>query len=99
MSKPYVVKLSPSAIEDLKEAYNWHESRLSEGLGHRFLKQVDKSMLELSIVPSKGSIRYANIRCTMVNKFPYLIHYEINDKTNSIIIYRIFCTFRKPLWE
>ncbi len=41
MSKPYVIKLSPSAIEDLKEAANWYSIRLSEGLGVRFLKEVN----------------------------------------------------------
>ena len=99
MTTPYVVKLAPAAIEDLKEAIEWYESRLSEGLATRFIKQVDQTLTHLAIVPGRGSVRYENVRCTLVNKFPYLIHYEINNDTGTIIVYRIFCTFRKPLWE
>jgi len=99
MAKSYAIKLAPSAIEDLKEAAEWYASRLSEGLAARFIKGVDTTLTQLADVPSRGSIRYENISCTLVNKFPYLIHYEINHKNETIIIYRIFCTFRKPLWE
>ena len=99
MANPYAVKLAPSAIEDLKEATEWYTSRLAEGLAQKFIKQINESFTQLAIVPGKGSVRYNNIRCTLVNKFPYLIHYEINVETESIIVYRIFCTFRKPLWE
>ena len=99
MAKPYAIKLAPSAIEDLKEATEWYASRLSEGLAARFIKEVDTTLTQLADVPGRGSIRYENIRCTSVNKFPYLIYYEINHKNETIIIYRIFCTFRKPLWE
>ena len=99
MANPYAIKLSPSAIEDLKEATEWYASRLSIGLSSRFIKEVDASLTQLATIPGRGSIRYEHIRCTLVNKFPYLIHYEINHLTETIIVYRIFCTFRKPLWE
>ncbi len=97
MANPYAIKLAPDAIEDLKEATEWYASRLSEGLAARFIKEVDASLIQLADVPSRSSIRYENIRYTLVNKFPYLIHYEVNHTTETIIVYRIFCTFRKPL--
>ena len=99
MADLYSVKLAPGAIEDLKEATEWYAGRLSEGLAPRFIKEVDASLNRLADVPGRGSIRYDNIRCTLINRFPYLIHYEINHETKTIIVYRIFCTFRKPLWE
>ena len=99
MGNKYAVKLAPGAIEDIKEAIEWYESRLSAGLSSRFIKQLDESLIRLAMIPEKGSVRYDNIRCTLVKKFPYMIHYEINNDTKCIIVYRIFCTFRKPLWE
>lgn len=96
---PYSIKLSPSAIEDLKEAIGWYDSRLVSGLAQKFIEQLDATLNQLSIVPGKGSVRYKNIRCSMVNKFPYIIHYEVDLESESIIVFRIFCTFRKPLWE
>lgn len=99
MAKSFSIKLAPSAIDDLKEAILWYESRLVEGLAQKFMTHVDVSLSQLATVPGKGSIRYSNIRCSPVNKFPYLIHYEIEVKTKSIIVYRIFCTYRKQLSE
>ena len=99
MANPYAIKLAPGAIEDIKEAIVWYKSRLSSGLVAHFIKQLDESLVQLAHLPGKGSIRYSNIRCTLVKKFPYMIHYAINKNSKEIIVYRIFCTFRKPLWE
>ena len=93
---PYSISLSPDVILDIEEAIDWYESKLS-GLGDHFLEILDNRLKNLSNTPTSGSIRYDNIRCTMIEKFPYLIHYEIIN--NNIIVYRIFSTDRKPLWE
>ena len=70
MASPYAVKLAPAAIEDIKEAIEWYESRLSAGLSSRFIKQLDDSLIQLSITTGKVSVRYKNIRCTLVKKVP-----------------------------
>lgn len=38
MAVPYSIKLAPSAIEDLKEAVQWYERTLAEGLAKKFIE-------------------------------------------------------------
>jgi plasmid stabilization system protein ParE len=95
----FAITFSPAAIKDLDEAFEWYESRLSDGLAQKFIAELNNTFNKLAITPGIGSIRYENIRCTMVNKFPYIIHYSVNADVQEIIVYRIFCTYQKPLWE
>ena len=95
---PFSVFFTPEAQLDLKEAYDWYESK-STGLGDRFINTTDEKLSSLTKTYAIGSIRYDDIRCTIIPGFPYLIHYGININENVIIIYRIFHTSRKPLWE
>ncbi|MDQ6756025.1 MAG: type II toxin-antitoxin system RelE/ParE family toxin [Bacteroidota bacterium] len=67
-----------------------------DGLGKKFLEFVDKKINNLCVTPGIGSIRYDEVRCTMVNVFPYIIHYSINKSKEEVIILRILHAFRKP---
>jgi plasmid stabilization system protein ParE len=94
----YTVKLSPSAINDLDEAFLWYNEQVTD-LGYRFIDFVDKRLAELSITPEAGSIRYKDVRCVQLKIFPYLIHYTINNRSQTVTILRVFHFNRRPLWE
>ncbi len=94
----FSVFFTPEAQNDLQEAYDWYESK-SAGLGERFINAIDEKLSALTKTPGIGSIRYDEIRCTIIPNFPYLIHYGVNQSSQVIIAYRIFHTSRKPLWE
>jgi plasmid stabilization system protein ParE len=88
----------PDAQNDLVEIFNYYESK-SVGLGDRFIGTLDKRLYLISESPGICPIRYDTIRCSLVPDFPYLIHYEIDFDKSRIIVYRIFHTSRKPLWD
>lgn len=94
----FKIQLTPSANMDLQEAYDYYEG-LSLGLGERFISCVEERLEHLSITPFAGPVRYEDVRCTMVSKFPFMLHYLVNDDRRMIIILRIFHTSQKPLWE
>lgn len=95
---PFTILLLPQTKQDLQEAYDWYSVQQLD-LGERFLEHVEEKLVRLSITPGIGSIRYDDVRCTMVDKFPYLIYYTINYNNNSITVLRILCTYKIPLWE
>lgn len=94
----FSVFFTPEAQNDVKEVYEWYESK-STGLGDRFIERIDEKLAVLTLTKGIGSVRYDDIRCTIIPGFPYLIHYGINTSKQMIIAYRIFHASRKPLWE
>lgn len=95
---PFKIAFSPEAQNDLHEIYDWYESK-SPDLGERFIDDVEKRLFQLSHMPGIGPTKYDGIRCALIPDFPYLIHYNVNQTTEQIIVFRIFHTSRKPLWD
>jgi hypothetical protein len=47
--------------------------------------------------PHFASFRYEDVRCAQVPKFPYLVHYTINEDTRTIFIAAVYSTYQQPL--
>jgi plasmid stabilization system protein ParE len=92
----FTAVITNNAKSDIQEAINWYNEQQSE-LGKKFLEFVDEKINNLCITPGIGSIRYDEVRCTMLNVFPYIIHYSINKAKEEVIILRILHAFRKPI--
>ncbi len=87
----YKLKILPKAKLDLIEISSWYED-IQNGLGKRFLKNVSLEMKIVKNNPISFQIRYDKTRVVLINKFPYLIHYEIID--NEILIKAVIHTSR-----
>lgn len=92
------VVFSPDAQNDLHEIYDWYDTKLS-GLGERFIEKLEERLELMANTPGLGPVRYIDIRCALIPDFPYLIHYGVNSLKTQLIVYRIFHTSRKPLWD
>jgi len=82
----------------LQEIYNWYENQQTN-LGDRFLQAIDECVTKILATPTAASIRYDNIRCKLLKRFPYLLHYSFDEKGQVVIIYRVYHTGRQPLWK
>jgi plasmid stabilization system protein ParE len=89
--------ITNNAKSDIQGAINWYNNQ-QENLGKRFLKSVDDKINTLCTTPGIGSIRYDNVRCTITQVFPYIIHYIIDMQAEQIIILRVLHAFRKPIF-
>jgi len=97
--KKYKVRIDTDALQDIQQASDWYNNEV-EGLGLRFQKQVTKQIEELSSNPYRYSIRYKDIRCCLIHKFPFLIHFIINEFSHEVEIYAVIHTSRNPkIWE
>ena len=92
------IVISKQARKDLQEIYDWYEDQ-QPGFGEMFLDAVDKCVERIAITPTSASVRYDNMRCKLVKRFPYLIHYSFKRTDQIVNIYRIFHASRRPLWE
>lgn len=91
----YKIKINPSARLDLIEAIDWYNNQQSN-LGSRFYKNTQSTFKSIQTNPSGFAIRYKTIRTAIVKNFPYLVHYIIDQQTNSINILAIICMYRNP---
>ena len=89
----YSIVLQPGAEDDISDAYHWYEDQQA-GLGELFLKELVifyKKLEQNSEIFSKATKRY---RQAILDRFPYVIIYEI-VKT-EVQIYSVFHTSRNP---
>ena len=97
--KKYKVKIVPEALIDIQDITNWYNEAQAK-LGKRFLDTTIAKINRLSKDPQIFAIRYQEIRCMRVPKFPYMVHFYINEKTNIVEVLAVISTNRNPkIWE
>jgi plasmid stabilization system protein ParE len=96
MYKPVIL---PLAKQDIKEAAKWYNKR-KEGLGKLFTTNVRKTVKFISQNPQGAAIRYNNARTILLETFPYMIHYIVDEEKQIIVIAAVLNTSRNPeAWQ
>lgn len=94
----YKVKIEPEALANIQDIIIWYNQQKS-GLGERFRKAIITHIDSLSKNPHIYRIRYKQIRCALVNKFPYMVHFYINEETKGVEVLAVISTDRNPkIW-
>lgn len=97
--KRYKVKIDPEALADIQEITVWYNEAKTK-TGERFQETTIKQIDSLSKDPQIYSIRYKDIRCMLVKKFPYMVHFYINEVTKDVEVLAVISTHRNPkIWE
>lgn len=95
----YKSVILPLAKQDIKEAAGWYNER-QPGLGKRFAEHLKKTVYYIRQNPKAIAIRYDDTRTILIDTFPYLIHFSIDDDKHIIIISAVLSTFRDPeIWK
>ena len=89
----YKIEIRPLATIEIIEAYDWYELR-KEGLGLDFLQELDKFYESLYRNPDIYSYYDKPVREGQLNRFPYIVVYELFDTT--IVIYTVFMAKQDP---
>lgn len=95
--KGFTVVISPMAIVDVEQAVAYYEEK-QIGVGTRFAVQLQNTFNSIKRNPFFGSVRYEDIRCAAIKKFPYLVHYHISKKELLVTIVAVYSTYKEPLW-
>jgi len=93
MAYPFII--NEEAIKELTEAFLWYEEQQS-GLGKEFRTEVHNKLDKVCHNPLHYKISYKNFHEALIERFPFLIVYFIDEKNKLIIVTAIFHTSRNP---
>ena len=95
----YEIKISHEALDDIQFATDWYNNQV-EGLGKRFQKQVINQIGKLKNTAEIHVIRYKDVRCMVIKKFPFMVHFTLDTQKGILTVYAVLHTSRNPrIWE
>jgi hypothetical protein len=95
----FTVAYNPEFFNDLVLAVDWYNDK-QVALGEKFFDSVKKQTAKLSTSALLFAVRYDDIRCMRIEKFPYLVHYRIDEKIATVKVEALFHTSRSPkIWH
>jgi len=93
------VNILPEAFLDIKEIIEWY-NRKQFGLGKKFYDSLKAKIESISLTPLSFRLTYKESRSANLDKFPYQIHYRVNELDSVVVIYAITHTSRNPrIWK
>lgn len=92
--KPYKIRIESDAKHDIQEGISWYNSK-KKGLGKSFHNEVKDHIITLKEIKF-FQIRYEEVRCLPLKKFPYMIHYSLDDAKKTIVVRAILNTYHNP---
>ncbi len=94
----YQIKVEPEALADIQQITEWYAEK-QVALGQQFQRTAIKQIDGLSKNPHAYAIRYKYIRCLLIQKFPYMVHFYINEKEKTVEVFAVINTSRNPkIW-
>lgn len=95
----YKVIYHPLLHEDIQDAVDWYNEQ-QEKLGNELYSNIKIQIQKIIENPFAFSLKYKKTRSALVSKFPYAIHYYIDQKEKVIFIKAVFHTSRSPkIWK
>jgi uncharacterized glyoxalase superfamily protein PhnB len=95
----FLVEYNPDFFNDIAQAVDWYNEKQT-GLGDRFLNNVRKQTAKLSTSALHFAVKYDDVRCMCIKKFPYLVYYRVNQQTQTVKVEAFLHTSRDPeLWK
>jgi hypothetical protein len=82
------------AITDFNKALDYYRN-ISPALAKKFHGAVNTTFNDLKKNPFY-QIRYDNFRLKLVKKFPYLLHFIVDEKAKTIFVYGIRNSHQNP---
>lgn len=91
----YKAIILPLAKEDIKEAAHWYNDK-KKGLGKRFTKEVRSKIKYVCENPKAIAVRYDKNHCAVLNVFPFMVHFSIDEKQKIVVVSAVFHTAQNP---
>jgi toxin ParE1/3/4 len=90
----FEIVLERRAMNDIAKAVDYYDEQ-QKGLGKKFAKEVDISFSALSKNPFY-QIRYDDYRCLPLKRFPFMIHFIVDEAAKLVIVYAVIHTSLDP---
>ena len=73
-----------------------HYKEINPELAKEFLLRIREAKKYIAQTPLGFQLRYKDVRTISLKKFPYLIHYLVNDNEMQIVILAIIHSYKDP---
>lgn len=90
----FTIVIDPRAIQDIHEAIEYYDKQ-QPGLGKRFEAELDDYLTTLENNPFYHQ-RYDDVHCLPLKRFPFMVHFTIDDSNLQISVYAVFHTALDP---
>lgn len=99
--KSYLLILDLRAIDDIQKAFDYYNGIYGD-LGEKFENAVKATISQIVQNPFY-QIKFQNIRCLKIKKFPYTFHYTIDEKYDEVHVLALVHTASDPdkiwMWQ
>lgn len=90
----FKLKADKRALDELQKQVDFYNEQ-QRGLGKRFKDTVSDAIKSIRKNPFY-TIRYDYIRCFPLNKFPFMLHFTVDEKEKIVFLHAIINTSKKP---
>ena len=90
----FKLKIEPQVYQEIQDCIDFYNERRN-GFGRKFWIEISKTFKAIRKNPY-FQIRYANVRCVPLKKFPFMIHFTLDEKKEEIIIRSLINTYKNP---
>jgi len=95
----FKVLYNPEIYSDIQQTIDWYNKQQA-GLGTKFYSALNKQLQKLEKNALQFAIRYDDIRCLPLKKFPFMIHYRVDSDKGIVYVEAVFHTHRNPkIWN
>lgn len=91
----YKILVTPAARKQIEEAVAYYMENASKKVALSFLQKYKKTVSEI-LKTRYFQVFYLDFRGRMMEKFPYIIFYTINEEQQIIVIKAVFHTAQHP---
>jgi plasmid stabilization system protein ParE len=89
--------IQPEAADEANAAFNWYENQ-QPGLGGEFYRELTRGFEFILENPLLSRVAYRGLRKRKLNRFPYLVVYQVADEEVSVV--SVFHGSRNPaVWK
>ena len=88
------ILIGPGAVKDIQKSIDYYEER-ERDFGKQFEQELDEKISTLKINPFY-QVRYDDVHCLPLHKFPHMIHYTIDIEKKLVFIRAVFHTALSP---
>jgi mRNA-degrading endonuclease RelE of RelBE toxin-antitoxin system len=83
---------------DIRNVKEWYDKEVPK-LGDRFKKITLLQINTLKTNATIYSVRYKNVRCMLIQKSPFLVHFTVDETNGMVEILAVIHTSRSPeIW-
>ena len=93
--KKFKVVVLQLAKNDVRQARLWY-NRQQPGLGKTLNQEMVAALRKIINNPTSFSIRYKQVRLAHLDRFPYAVHFYIDEEKDTVYITAILHISRHP---